>query len=255
MSSPPQHSTALHERSVGLAVVRRRNDASSSWELLVVSRRKRGNDGRLSVELPKGHVEEGETLHQAAIRELEEEAGASGVLVGSELCRTTYQVRSKHRDAKGAKVDKTVSFYHASPGENFTVDASKREKGTLEVLWVTAAEAVGKGALVNWKREQQLVVLQALTHADRAAAQSDKQQERTSQQEPTSQHTLSSHNSHEPRSHSNQSQTRTPQHQEILSRPISQQQRNGGQAERTRGEGEKNKEPKVGANGWLPRLD
>lgn len=55
---------------------------------------------------PKGGVEEGETPAEAAVREIEEETGVKGVIVG-ELGETRYIY---HHPRKG-RVHKTVTFY------------------------------------------------------------------------------------------------------------------------------------------------
>jgi 8-oxo-dGTP pyrophosphatase MutT (NUDIX family) len=41
-------------------------------------------------EVPKGHVEAGETAEMAAVREVEEEAGVTGVLLHEEIHRDRY---------------------------------------------------------------------------------------------------------------------------------------------------------------------
>lgn len=55
---------------------------------------------------PKGLVEPGETPEQAAVREIEEETGITGTIVG-ELGQTRYIY---HHPRKG-RVHKTVTFY------------------------------------------------------------------------------------------------------------------------------------------------
>jgi len=43
---------------------------------------RRNNRGRLLWSLPKGHLEEGETAHEAAVREVLEETGLAGDIIG-----------------------------------------------------------------------------------------------------------------------------------------------------------------------------
>src|SRR5262249_51705583 len=51
--------------------------ASGSWKVCLGGRR-RGHDGALVWSIPKGHVEEGESMVQAALREVREETGLRG---------------------------------------------------------------------------------------------------------------------------------------------------------------------------------
>jgi 8-oxo-dGTP pyrophosphatase MutT (NUDIX family) len=66
---------------------------------------KRAADGRRVLGLPKGHLDRGETPEQAARREVAEEAGVTGELVG-ELGEVRYSY-----ERRGQMVDKRVRFY------------------------------------------------------------------------------------------------------------------------------------------------
>lgn len=57
--------------------------------------------------LPKGHLEEGETMKQAALREVEEETGIQAQIVGEPLGIVTYRFDVP---GKGA-VEKEVTYY------------------------------------------------------------------------------------------------------------------------------------------------
>jgi 8-oxo-dGTP pyrophosphatase MutT (NUDIX family) len=83
--------------------------------------------GRLLWSLPKGHVEPGETREQAAVREVEEETGISGVIV-AELGTIDFWFV-----ADGRRVHKTVHHFllRATGGE-----LSDEDVEVTEVAWV-----------------------------------------------------------------------------------------------------------------------
>lgn len=66
---------------------------------------KRAADGRRVLGLPKGHLDGDETPEEAARREVEEEAGVTGELLG-ELGEVRYSY-----ERGGRRVDKRVRFY------------------------------------------------------------------------------------------------------------------------------------------------
>jgi 8-oxo-dGTP pyrophosphatase MutT (NUDIX family) len=86
------------ETSAGGVVVR-------DGEVVVIVPRKRAADGRRVLGLPKGHPDNGETLEQAAIREVREEAGVEAELVGK-LGEVRYWYQRAAR-----RVPKVVTFY------------------------------------------------------------------------------------------------------------------------------------------------
>ncbi len=53
--------------------------------LALVRRKRSGPDGRPEVRLPKGHMEAGESRQQAALREVHEESGLTGLEILSDL--------------------------------------------------------------------------------------------------------------------------------------------------------------------------
>ncbi|HEV7206977.1 MAG TPA: NUDIX hydrolase [Jatrophihabitans sp.] len=87
--------------------------------------------GRLLWSLPKGHIEAGETAEQAAVREVEEETGISGVILG-ELGTIDFWFV-----ADGRRIHKTVRHYlmRRTGGELSDADIE-----VDEVAWVPLSE-------------------------------------------------------------------------------------------------------------------
>ena len=135
---------ARPEISAGLAVVRRNEHGQP--EVLFIARKERREDGKLPCELPKGHVEGEETLHEAAIRELTEESGAHGVVVGEQIAVCKYMVRARGTGAppgQEPKVEKTTTFFVATPTPDISIVDTDREESTRVVLWLTLEEING----------------------------------------------------------------------------------------------------------------
>ncbi|HEY2044932.1 MAG TPA: NUDIX hydrolase [Jatrophihabitans sp.] len=91
--------------------------------------------GRLLWSLPKGHVEAGETAEQAAIREVGEETGITGEIVGVLGTIDFWFV------AEGRRVHKTVHHYlmRAIGGE-----LSDSDVEVTEVAWVPMPDITEK---------------------------------------------------------------------------------------------------------------
>lgn len=87
--------------------------------------------GRLLWSLPKGHIEAGETAEQAAVREVEEETGIAGTILG-ELGTIDFWFV-----AEGRRIHKTVQHYlmRAIGGELSDADIE-----VTEVAWVPFPE-------------------------------------------------------------------------------------------------------------------
>ncbi|HEY2654633.1 MAG TPA: NUDIX domain-containing protein [Solirubrobacteraceae bacterium] len=86
------------EFSAGGVVVR-------DGEVVVIVPTKRGPNGERVLGLPKGHPESGESALEAAVREVREEAGVTGRLIGS-LGSIRYT-----RQRRGRLVPKRVEFF------------------------------------------------------------------------------------------------------------------------------------------------
>ncbi len=91
--------------------------------------------GRLLWSLPKGHIEAGETAEQAAVREVEEETGIAGTIVG-ELGTIDFWFV-----ADGRRIHKTVRHYLM---RRVAGELSDADIEVDEVAWVPFSEIRGQ---------------------------------------------------------------------------------------------------------------
>ncbi len=99
--------------------------------------------GRLLWSLPKGHLEQGETAQQAAIREVAEETGIDGVVL-AELGTIDYWFVAEDR-----RIHKTVHHFlmRAVGGELSDADVE-----VTEVAWVPLADLQSRLAYADERR-------------------------------------------------------------------------------------------------------
>ena len=116
---------AERELSAGGVVVRDRS-------CVVIVPTRRAADGRKVLALPKGHVDPGETPAQAAEREVREEAGVAGRLVG-ELGTVRYWYM---RD--GRRIPKHVDFFLF---EYLDGDPADHDQEVEQARWMPLEEA------------------------------------------------------------------------------------------------------------------
>lgn len=104
-------------------------DKESHNKVLVIYEKDRNFWG-----FPKGHIEEGETETQTALREVKEEVGIDVKILDEKYrYETNYIIKDK-------QVDKTSIFYIAEPIEDI-VNIKNQEAEIEESKWVTIEEA------------------------------------------------------------------------------------------------------------------
>jgi 8-oxo-dGTP pyrophosphatase MutT (NUDIX family) len=103
--------------------------------VLVLRRAKRlGPDGQPEIRLPKGHIETGESRRQAALREVEEEAGLSGLEILADLGHQTVEFDYKgHQYVRDESYFLMVQSAEAAPG---------RPEKQFQTLWLSWQEAL-----------------------------------------------------------------------------------------------------------------
>ena len=115
----------VKEYSAGGAILREAPDGIN--QVLLIRVRKNG------FELPKGHVEDGETEQQAAMRECIEEIGINSKIdVQEELGRLSYSFESGE-----SIIEKNVVYFRI---ESFGELLYQKPKRTREVIWISAEE-------------------------------------------------------------------------------------------------------------------
>ena len=137
----PRRLPAVEERSAGGVVV---DVYEGEARIAVIARRNRA--GRVEWCLPKGHLESGETPEQAAVREIAEETGIQGRVVGS-LGTIDYWF-----SAEGRRVHKMVHHYLLeATGGRLTVEDDPDQEA-IDVAWVPLPELGGLLAFPNERR-------------------------------------------------------------------------------------------------------
>lgn len=104
---------------------------NSRGEVLMIYRRERWD-------LPKGHLEEGETIEQCAAREIAEETGIGGVKIVAPLCRTLHAY-----DLYGTWEMKCTHWFLAE-GDGSQKTRPQHEEGIDDAVWLSPEQAAEK---------------------------------------------------------------------------------------------------------------
>lgn len=99
-------------------------------------------------DLPKGKCEDGESDAHCALREVEEETGASGLELVEHLCDTWHEYTEK-----GEKVGKTTVWYlMREDDEQESQYKPQEEEGISELKWVPLVKAATLVGYDNLKK-------------------------------------------------------------------------------------------------------
>jgi 8-oxo-dGTP pyrophosphatase MutT (NUDIX family) len=138
MSSEPRAGGGEREISAGGVLVR-------DSEVVVIVPRRPAADGSRVLALPKGHPDPGETMLEAARREVREETGIDGEPV-RELGETRYSYRRG-----GRTVGKSVTFYLFT---YLSGDTADHDGEVEEARWMDLHEA---HAALTYAAEREIV--------------------------------------------------------------------------------------------------
>jgi 8-oxo-dGTP diphosphatase len=115
--------------------------------------------------LPKGHVEEGESIDETAVREVREETGLEG-RVRKKLGDIRYSYREKRRGGDPVRIYKRVYFYLL---RYIKGDVRDHDHEVEEARWFPISEAIN---VLKFATERRMVqrALAVLTAPDRRPA-------------------------------------------------------------------------------------
>ena len=120
---PSYRLECLYESSCGAVVFR---DIKGEVKYLLIKNRRSAQWG-----FPKGHIEQGETLEQTALREVLEETGLHINIIDGFSCVSKYKIRDK--------IDKMVTIFVGTTSDTSTV--IQREE-IEDFIWLTYDKAM-----------------------------------------------------------------------------------------------------------------
>ena len=129
----PDEITCLYERSCGAIVFRKIND---DYRYLVIKNKRSAHWS-----FPKGHVEEGESDEETALREVLEESGLHIEIIPGFITTSEYLIQGK--------VEKTVNIYVAKTSDTNT---KIQESEIEDYSWLSYEQAIKRLKFENDKK-------------------------------------------------------------------------------------------------------
>lgn len=126
-------------------------DAAGQRVLALLRPRRLGPDGLPEVRLPKGHIEPGESRRQAALREVQEEAGLSGLEIVADLGHLTVEF-----DYKGHHYIRNESYFLMVQTADAVPRPPEKQFETLWLAWEEAQARMTFAAEREWLRRARL---------------------------------------------------------------------------------------------------
>lgn len=124
----PARETVKRVEAAG-GVLHRKGTSTSKNEVLLIYRRG-------VWDLPKGKMEEGETVEECAVREVSEEIGSSPPLLELFLAKTQHSYSEQ-----GEKVNKITHWYSMQLSDETDSLTPEKEEGIEEIRWLPIDEA------------------------------------------------------------------------------------------------------------------
>ena len=94
--------------------------------------------GRKELRLPKGHIEDGETVEQAAVREVQEETGYADVEIVDDLGSITHTFYNYRKDAS---ITRTESYFLMRLNSEQPYNGPQYEHERFKRRWVRTDDA------------------------------------------------------------------------------------------------------------------
>jgi 8-oxo-dGTP pyrophosphatase MutT (NUDIX family) len=139
-NNPPKRIRAVREYTAGGVVFRR--TGAGNLEILMIQDRL----GRWTI--PKGHVEEGESLEQTALREVAEETGLTELQLGEKLDKLHFFYRKEGK----LIFMTTFVFLMEALGDTDAIQVEESE-GIVDAKWFPYEKALG---LIEYRDTERL---------------------------------------------------------------------------------------------------